>query len=808
MQTQEVSIKPNLKVILKNNAELLDEVIVTAYGTAKKSAFTGSASVVSSEDIGKIQSSNVANALSGKVSGVQLNNNSGQPGSTKPTIRIRGISSINAGNDPLIILDGVPYDGDMNNISSQDIESMTVLKDAASNALYGARGANGVIIITTKKGNSGQARVTVDAKWGSNSRGTQDYKTVSNPAQYYEMYYGALKNYLINSKGYTPNDAHIFAATNMAAHDANNDYSLGYNAYNVPQGQYLIGSNGKLNPNAVLGNIVEYGGQQYLIRPDKWLDEVYSHGLRQEYNVNVSAGTDKSSFYTSVSYLNNEGITVNSNYERLTGRLKADYQVKDWLKVGTSISGSFANSSIVKTATNNQNNGTEGIIRSALTYPATQTQDDLDNEYSMVAVPTRYADALNENRNISFRTSNYLNITLTKGLIFRTVLGYNYTHNDANKYWPRTMAEGKYVNGKSYGGDNWRSSLVFDNLLMFNQTWGKHNVSATAGTSWEASSNYNKVVTVQGFGTDATNGWLLQDASEMLSATSGKGDSRLFSLIGRLAYNYAGKYYLTFTARDDVSSKLAIGKRAAFFPSVGFSYRLSEEKFMKGVSHIFDNIKLRYSYGASGNQAISSYQTFAIMAAANYPFGTSVEYGYATNVYNPGNKDLTWETTWQHDAGIELDILKRISLEVDYYYKKTTDLLQYKQVPPSTGILQILSNSGSVITRGLEASLNVRAIQNKDFSLSFGGNISFNKNEICDFGKDPMFPNSIYNSLRPYAIADGHSIGSFYGFVTDGIWNSREEVINSKQFKTQYPEPTENGTDAATEEIIRRDLIG
>lgn len=166
--------------------------------------------------------------------------------------------------------------------------------------------------------------------------------------------------------------------------------------------------------------------------------------------------------------------------------------MKDWLKVGTSISGSFANSSIVKTATNNQNNGTEGIIRSALTYPATQTQDDLDNEYSMVAVPTRYADALNENRNISFRTSNYLNITLTKGLIFRTVLGYNYTHNDANKYWPRTMAEGKYVNGKSYGGDNWRSSLVFDNLLMFNQTWGKHNVSATAGTSWEASSNYNK----------------------------------------------------------------------------------------------------------------------------------------------------------------------------------------------------------------------------------------------------------------------------------------------------------------------------
>lgn len=182
MQTQEIAIKPNVKVLLKSNTELLEEVMVVAYGTAKKSAFTGSATVVDSKEIGKIQSSNVANALTGKVAGVQLNTSSGQPGATSPSIRIRGISSINAGNDPLIILDGAPYDGDLNNISSQDIESMTVLKDAASNALYGSRGANGVIIITTKKGNAGQTRVTVDAKWGSNSRATQDYNYITSPA--------------------------------------------------------------------------------------------------------------------------------------------------------------------------------------------------------------------------------------------------------------------------------------------------------------------------------------------------------------------------------------------------------------------------------------------------------------------------------------------------------------------------------------------------------------------------------------------------------------------------------------------------
>ena len=335
MQTQEIAIKPNVKVLLKSNTELLEEVMVVAYGTAKKSAFTGSATVVDSKEIGKIQSSNVANALTGKVAGVQLNTSSGQPGATSPSIRIRGISSINAGNDPLIILDGAPYDGDLNNISSQDIESMTVLKDAASNALYGSRGANGVIIITTKKGNAGQTRVTVDAKWGSNSRATQDYNYITSPAQYYEMHYGALKNYYMNAQNMNAAAAHINANSQLTA---SGDYGLGYNVYNVPIGQTLIGENGKLNPYATLGNIIEYKGQQYLVRPDNWMDEAYKNGLRQEYNFSISAGTDKSSFYASVSYLNNEGITTKSDFERLTGRLKADYQVKEWLKVGANMS--------------------------------------------------------------------------------------------------------------------------------------------------------------------------------------------------------------------------------------------------------------------------------------------------------------------------------------------------------------------------------------------------------------------------------------------------------------------------------------
>ena len=240
MTTQEVHIlkgKP-MKVVLVEDGVSLDEVMVVAYGTAKKSQFTGSAAVVKSEEIGKIQTSNAANALAGKMAGVQLTNASGQPGATTPTIRVRGISSINAGNAPLVILDGAPYDGDMNNINSQDIESMTVLKDAASNALYGARGANGVIMITTKKGQSGSARVTFDAKWGSNSRATQDYDYIKNPAQYYEVYYNALNNYLVNAQGYSAADAHMYANELMVG---SSSYGLGLNTYTVPEGQYLGG---------------------------------------------------------------------------------------------------------------------------------------------------------------------------------------------------------------------------------------------------------------------------------------------------------------------------------------------------------------------------------------------------------------------------------------------------------------------------------------------------------------------------------------------------------------------------------------
>ena len=331
MNTVKAYIKPHMAITLTADAQDMNEVMVVAYGTQKKGTFTGSAAIVGAEDIEKVQVTNAVDALRGKAAGVQINTSTGQPGST-PSIRIRGINSINAGNDPLIVVDGSPFEGSLNDINPTDVESMTVLKDASSTALYGARGGNGVILITTKTAKKNQkATLTLDAKWGSNMRAVPNYEMITNPAQYYEMWYKGLNNYAQGKLGMDANKAWQWANQNLTE---GNEYGLGYNVYSVPEGQYMIGQNGKLNPNATLGNIVSKNGQEYMIVPDDWTDATYGNGLRQEYTLSANGGSEKGSFYASANYLSNEGITVASDYQRFTGRLKADYMIKDWLRVG------------------------------------------------------------------------------------------------------------------------------------------------------------------------------------------------------------------------------------------------------------------------------------------------------------------------------------------------------------------------------------------------------------------------------------------------------------------------------------------
>ena len=330
-QTQTVGQRSVIDVTLQHDSQMVDDVIVTAFGATKREAFTGSAAEVKAEDIVKVQTSNAAQSLAGKVAGLQLVNSSGKPGSA-PSIRIRGFSSINAGQEPLYVVDGIPYDGDLNNINPADIESMTVQKDATSTSLYGARGANGVVMITTKRSKSRDAIVNVDAKWGVTSKALQTYDYITNPAEYYEVYYSALNNYLMNAQGMDAIAAN--ARANQMITSTSTNGGLAYQIYKVPTNQYFIGMDGKVNPRATMGNVVNYGGKDYLLTADDWDKEGYSTGLRQEYNASVSGSSDRISMYGSFGYLKDEGIVDNTDMFRYTARLRADYQAKKWLTIG------------------------------------------------------------------------------------------------------------------------------------------------------------------------------------------------------------------------------------------------------------------------------------------------------------------------------------------------------------------------------------------------------------------------------------------------------------------------------------------
>ena len=770
MSTQEVHIVRGkaMKIILVEDSKVLDDVVVMAYGTAKKSAFTGSAAVVKSEEIGKIQTSNAANALAGKMAGVQLTNASGQPGATTPTIRVRGISSINAGNSPLVILDGAPYDGDLNNINSQDIESMTVLKDAASNALYGARGANGVIMITTKKGSAGSARVTFDAKWGSNSRATQDYDYIKSPAQYYETYFTALNNYFINN-GASEADAYVKANNEMLS---SSGFGLGMNVYNIPEGQFLIGTNGKLNPNATLGRKVKYNGQEYFLVPDDYMDEAYDNSLRQEYNLNITAGNDKSSFYASINYLDNEGITANSDYERLTARLKADYKVKSWLKTGANMSYThFESNSLGEDGASNSSgnifayatqvapiyplyirDGEGNIMRDANGFKRYDYGDGANagtkrpflsggNPYS-----SNQLDVNNSEGN-AFNTTGFAEITFLKNFKFTWTSGVNVDEtrstSTTNPYY------GSYAssNGMVYKYHTRNISWNHQQLLNWSNEFGNNNIQAMLGHEYYRS-KYYYLYAAKNNQFDPTN-------TELAGAiTDNGGDSYITDYntegyFGRVMYDYDGIYHLSASYRRDASSRFHPDNRWGDFWSAGVAWVISKEDFFN--AQWVDLLKFKASYGEQGNDQIGNYRYTSI-----YEIKNSVGHpGALPSTF--GKKGITWETQGNFNVGFDFDLFKgRISGSIDYFQRKTSDMLLSFPLPPSFGYTNYYANVGDMVNKGIEIDLKATPIKTKDFEWNVSLNFTSYKNEIT------YFP----DERKTYEVdgKEGYTSGSyFYG---------------------------------------------
>ena len=763
MVTKQVAITSGeMRIELTNSENNLDEVMVVAYGTAKKSTYTGSAAVVKADDINKVQSSNATNALNGRVSGVQLNNASGQPGATSPTIRIRGISSISAGNAPLYIVDGAPYDGDINNISSQDIESMTVLKDAASTALYGARGANGVIVITTKKGKQGEAKVSLDAKWGANTRATQDYNFIKSPAQYYEMYYGALKNYYV-SGGMSEAAAHAQANASMIYGDGT---GLGYNVYNVPEGQYLIGANGKLNPNATLGNVVN----GYYLTPDNWLDEAYKTSLRQEYNLAINGGTDRSSFYASLSYLDNEGITANSDYQRFTGRMKADYQVKNWLKVGGNFSYSRfdANSLGEDGSSNSSGNIFAYATQIAPIYPlyvrdaqGNIMKDDngfpiydfgskdnagLSRPFLSGANPyaTNQLDTDNYEGN-AFTAQGFFEVKFLKDFKFTWNSGVTVDETRSTSFTNPYYGQYATSNGISTISHSRTTAQNHQQLLTWGRQFGKSNVDVMIGHEYY-NYNYKYLYGSKSNFFDPNNTELAGGITDS-GTNSYQSDYNTEGFFGRAQYDFDGKYFASASFRRDASSRFHPDNRWGNFWSAGAAWNIAKEDFF--TAEWVDLLKYKLSYGSQGNDNITNYlytNTYEIVNSGGNPSAVP---------YRMGNKDITWESQGNFNTGIDFGMWNgRFSGTVEYFYRKTTDMLFSFPLPPSMGYTSYAANVGDMRNQGVELELQGTPIVTRDFSWTLRLNMTHYKNKITYLPEE--------RKTMECSGVEGYSSGSYY----------------------------------------------
>ena len=779
-ESQTLKVKNGMRVFLKSDAAALDEVIVVAFGTAKKSAFTGSAKAVGSEDIKLTQTTSVTGALAGNVAGVQLTQSSGSP-SGSPTIRIRGFGSLNAGNDPLIIVDGAPYSGDMANINPNDVETMTVLKDAASNALYGARGANGVVMITTKKAKSGDAVVTFDAKYGWNTKALKQYDIISDPAAYYEKHYDAVYNYYID-KGMDANSAWQAANAGLFGEQAGG--GVGYNIWSYPEGQMLIGQNGKLNPLATIGRVEG----DYLIKPDDWEDVGIRTGNRQEYNVSIAGSTDKSNTYISLGYLKNEGITEKSDMQRFTARLKADYQAKKWLKVGANMS--YARFDHNQLGNNGSETSTGNIFaftqQMAPIYPAYVYNADgsikidsngiqmMDYGNGMNAGHDRpFIQDANPIQDVRLNTRNFEGNALA-GHAFADFTFYPGLVLTLNGTVNLDETRGTYVYNPYYGQFDSTGGTVekyhsrdfdynFQQLLNYTTTIAEHhNLNVMLGHEYfdrryyEVGAEKNKMFSQE-------NKELSGAAVDGQSAWSLKARYNNEGYFGRVQYDYDTKYFLSGSLRRDASSRFHPDYRWGTFWSVGAAWLINKEKFMENVSWV-NELKAKFSIGSQGNDNIVASDDYLNSYRYTDVFRIINSGGNVSTSFNQkGTKDITWETNTNINAGIEFQLFKKLSGSLEFFYRKTTDMLYSFAVAPSNGYASYYDNVGDLYNTGFELELNYNILRTKNINWDVRLNVSTLKNRISKLDDDKK-TNVVYGTdFKPY---EGYNSSNF--FISEG----------------------------------------
>jgi TonB-linked SusC/RagA family outer membrane protein len=746
--TQEVALagKTTLAIQLVTDNKSLDEVVVVGYGTQKRSDLTGAVGSVKAAELTERPIVNVAQGLQGRVAGVDVSLNSGQPGSS-PTIRVRGYSSISAGNDPLYVVDGVYWRQGITTLNPNDIESIEVLKDASATAIYGAQGSSGVVLVTTKRGRKGST-IAYD-----------NYFSISTLAR---------KQHLLDAREFmaTEDEAYQniqkFDPTGWASGKyASKDPRLKRQALANPNDPHRL-FDANLNP----------------LYDTDWQKETTQTALSQSHNLSFSGGSDQLTYGLFLNYTNANGIIRNTYQKRYSGRLTVDNQVKKWLKIGGTIG--YSN---IEDRLGNRFTGGNNIPRMMIemipimpiqyldgTYAKRQDYPDMESGDNPVAITREDVEIT---RNQTFSGNIYATANIIPGLDFRTVFGANIS-SQLNPYFASNLIQLR--SSRSLAGvDSYNSNnLQWQNYLTYNKQLNTDN-SLNVVLGVDASRFQSQAVgaSTTGLLDNAYGYYNLGVGSTPGTPSSDFQAFQLLSYFARANYSFKDRYLLTVTDRVDGASRFGVNSKYANFPSAAIAWRISQEDFLHDNSTITD-LKLRFGYGRTGNSNFNNYSSLDQLGSNQYVFNGTRTSGITTG--SLGNPALQWERAGQYDLGLNVGLWQnRVTFEADVYQRTTTDLLLNAPVPQSSGYGSIIRNIGSVRNRGLELSLNTANVQGKDFTWSTTFNISFLKNKVLALGDagDDIFPGPYFLN-QTNVLRVGESVGSLYGLVREGTWSTAE----------------------------------
>ncbi|WP_158800478.1 TonB-dependent receptor [Pedobacter sp. L105] len=747
-KTQELIATGGALIIrLEENVSQLNDVVVVGYGTQRKSDVTGSLSSVPKENLNQATSS-VDNLLRGSAPGVQVTQSSGSPGASA-SIRIRGGNSITGGNEPLYVIDGFPVYNDnastttgvgsgasvnaLSSINPSDIESIEILKDASATAIYGSRGANGVVIVTTKKGKRGTNNVTYSAYYGL-QKITKELDLL-NGSQWAQLH-----DDIQVASGVAPS----YTAAQIAAFGAGTD----------------------------------------------WQAAAFRTAPVQNHELSISGGDDKSRYAISGNYFDQDGILLNTNYKRYSTRFNYDHDVSEKFKVGVNLSSSYSTSLSAASNTGGNTLTSPNVITNIISTAPVIALRNADGSYNTInPYSTTVSNPIQDleivkNQTLITRTLGnfYGEYKIIPGLTAKVSFGADLLNTKQNYYAPSNSANGYTSLGYAAVGNKTVNTWLNENTITYDKSFNdKHFFNVLVGYSTQFSKEESATSGSKNFVTDLTSYNSLQSGSQTITPTSDAYTWALNSYLARINYSYEHKYNVTVSARADGSSRFGSGNKWGYFPSTGFSWNAGQEDFLKDVKAI-SNLKLRLSAGITGNQEIGQYQSLSTLSPFTYDFNGTLVTGFAAT--RLANEALKWEKTDQYDSGLDLGLLdNRINLSFDAYYKKTNNLLLSVPIPLSTGFATSLQNIGSLSNKGLELGITTDNIKGSKFTWKSSLVYSLNRNKVLSLGSlssyFPTVSNGTLSVLQPVNVVVGQPLGTFWGYKTDGIFQTAAEIASS-----------------------------